>query len=129
MPLDWKIRPDEQLVYAVATGEISADEIQAFLGSVIADQAMPYGKIFDIRQVTALAAAQRLAEVGDTVRLYDKMKLGPIGPLAIVAGSVAERISYAEAFLRAATAQRPVRLFEDPETARAWLIATRDARP
>ena len=79
MPLDFRISHAEQMVHAVAVGEISADEIQAFLGSVIAEHAMPYSKIFDFSQVTALRDAVRLGEVGDTIRLYDKMKPSEIG--------------------------------------------------
>ena len=128
MPLDFRISHVDQIVHAVAVGEVSADEIQAFLGSVIAEHAMPYSKIFDISQVTALRDAVRLGEVGDTIRLYDKMKLGPMGALAIVAGSVLQRVSYAEAFLAAATARRAVRIFQSAEEATAWLAALRDAK-
>src|SRR4051794_31637757 len=123
MPLDFNISHPEQLVYAVAVGEVSADEIQAFLGSVIAAQAMPYAKLFDFREVTALATTGRLSEVGDTVRLYDKMKLGYLGPLAIVAGAAPQRVSHAKAFVTAASARRPVQIFETAEEARLWLAA------
>jgi hypothetical protein len=121
VPLDFNISHEEQIVHAVAVGEMGADEIQAFLGSIIAAHAMPYAKLFDISGVTALADAGRLSEVGDTARLYDKMKLGPMGPLAIVAGTAPQRIAYAEAFLAAASARRPVRVFETANEARAWL--------
>jgi hypothetical protein len=128
VPLDFKISHDDQIVHAVAVGEVSADEIQAFLGSIIADQAMQYGKLFDISQITRLADADRLSEVGDTIRLYDKMKLGPMGPLAIVTGSALQRISYAQTFLATATAQRAVRIFNHSEEAIAWLRARRDQK-
>jgi hypothetical protein len=125
VPLDCKISHDEQIVHAVAIGEVSADEIQAFLGSVIAAHAMPYAKLFDISQGTALANSGRLSEVGDTARLYDKMKLGPMGALAIVADTALQRVSHAEAFVVAASARRPVRLFQTAEEAWAWLAALR----
>ena len=73
-------------------------------------------------------SSPRLGEVADTVRLYNKMKLGPIGALAIVA-STENMFSYAQAFLRAATADRPVRLFRDVKDARAWVTAIRDRKP
>ena len=116
MPLDFKISHEEQIVHAVAVGEISADEIQAFLGSVIAAHAMPYGKVFDITKVTGLLDANRLTQVGDTIRLF-KMKLGPMGALAIVAGTAPQRVSYAQAFLAAASARRSVQVFDTGEEA------------
>ena len=127
MPLTWKVLHDDRLVHAVATGELSPDDIQGYLGSLIAERAMPYGKIFDVTAATALQSPERLGEVGDTVRLYDKMQLGQIGALAIVVGSVPEQVAYAEAFVRAASARRPVRMFGDVAAARAWLVALRDA--
>jgi len=129
MPLEFEICHADRLVHAAAVGELSADDIQAFLGSVIAAQAMPYAKLFDIRRVTGLANAGRLGEVADTVRLYDKMKLGPIGALAIVTGAIPQRVSYAQAFLSAsAAAERPVRVFQETEEARAWLTTLDAAR-
>jgi len=128
MPLEFEICHADRLVQATAVGELSADDIQAFLGSVIAAQAMAYAKLFDIRQVTGLANAGRLGEVADTVRLYDKMKLGPIGALAIVTGAIPQRVSYAQAFLLAAAAERPVRVFQETEEARAWLTTLDAAR-
>jgi hypothetical protein len=124
MPLDWKILHEERLVHAIATGQLSSDEIQSYLGSVIAAHAMPHGKLFDITQVTAFGPRVQLGEVGDTVRLYDKMKLGPIGPLAIVAVTD-DAVSYAQAFVPAAPANRLVQVFNDAAEARAWLVAMR----
>ena len=126
MTLHWNISHDDKLVHAIAAGEVDADEIQGFLGSVIAEQAMHYGKLFEITEVTALLRAERLGQVADTVRLYDKMKLGAVGALAVVAGTNPRRISYARAFERAATAHRPVRLFEATTEARAWLLSLRN---
>lgn len=90
------------------------------MGDVIAQGAMPYIKIFDMLGATALVGAKRLADVGATVRLYDKMELGKIGPLAIV-GASDKSLVQAMAFLDAATARRPVRLFSTNEDACAWL--------
>jgi hypothetical protein len=90
------------------------------MGSIIAEGAMPYGKIFDIREATSLTGAERLDEVGATVRLYDKMKLAEIGPLAIVA-TAAKGVAHARAFLNAAEASGPSSLFLTVEEAEAWL--------
>src|SRR5204862_4183984 len=78
MPLHWTVSHEQELVHAIATGELNTDDLQAYLGAVIAAQAMPYGKIFDMSKATSLAGASRLSEVADTVRLYGKMKLGAI---------------------------------------------------
>jgi len=126
MPLHWTVSHEEELVHAIATGELNTDDLQAYLGAIIAAQAMPYGKIFDMSKATSLAGASRLSEVADTVRLYAKMKLGTIGPLAIVAVTD-DGIANAQAFIRGASAERPVRLFADGEQARAWIIGLRAA--
>jgi hypothetical protein len=127
MPLYWTVSHEEELVVATMIGEITADELQAYLGAVIAERAMPYGKIFDLTQAGRLTGKGPLSEVGDTVRLYDKMKLGPIGPLAIVAPTE-EAASSAMAFLEAARAQRPAGLFGTVEEARSWLALERAGR-
>jgi hypothetical protein len=124
MPLSWTISHQDKLVHAIATGVFSTAEIQSYLGSVIAEQAMPYAKLFDMSEATSLVDVARLGEVADTVRLYDKMKLGPIGPLAIVISDLPSQRTYAELFLRSATAKRPVQVFDTIGKARTWLGAT-----
>jgi len=121
MPVNWTISHVDREVHAIASAELGADEIQNYLGSVIAEEAMPYSKLFDISQVTSVADADRLTEVADTVRLYDKMKLGPIGALAIVVGDNPQQAHFAQVFVRVATAKRPVQIFDDIKKARAWL--------
>lgn len=120
MPLYWTISHEDELVHATAVGEITTDELNSYMGAVIAEQAMPYGKIFDIREATGLGGVERLSEVGATVRLYDKMKLGKIGPLAIVA-TTPDGVTHARSFLAAASATRPTMLFCALEEALAWL--------
>jgi hypothetical protein len=125
MPLTWTVAHDEQLVHAIGTGEVGVEELLNYLAALIAERVMPYGKLFDVTETTSFAGVERLSEVGDTVRLYDRMKLGPIGPLAIVASDDGALV-HAQMFLSAARADRPVRLLPEVNEARAWLIRLRD---
>ena len=128
MGLTWTISHEDRLVHAIATDVFSTSDIQGYLGSVITANAMPYGKLFDMSQATSLEEAGKLAEVSDTVRLYDKMKLGAIGPLAIVIGDIPAHRHFAELFVRSATAARPVQMFNSSRDALEWL-SIRKAKP
>ena len=122
MPIHLTVSHQEKLVRATAVGIVTVDDLQSYMGSVIAQGAMPYAKLFHIRKDARMGGPGRLSEVADTVRLYDKMKLGEIGPLAVVAESE-EAVAHAEAFLRAAPARRDARLFASLEEAESWLRA------
>ena len=41
MPLHWTVSHEQELVHAIATGELNTDDLQAYLGAIIAAQAMP----------------------------------------------------------------------------------------
>ncbi|MBN9088073.1 MAG: hypothetical protein J0J01_14280 [Reyranella sp.] len=120
MALDWSIDHGRKLVVATLQRSTTEEEMYRFLGEVIAEGAMPYGKIFDARTATRWITPSRIGPVAATARLYDRMGLGTVGPLAIVVADDAAR-ARAEEFARLSDATRAVRIFGALEPAEAWL--------
>ena len=48
MPVTWSISHGEQLVVAIAEGEVVRGDIDGYLSAMIAEGAMPYRKLFDL---------------------------------------------------------------------------------
>lgn len=122
MALDWSIDHGRRLVIATLQRSTTEEEVYRFLGEVIAEAAMPYGKIFDARGAMRWITPSRVGPIAATARLYDRMGLGASGPLAIVVGDEAAR-ARAEEFARRSDATRAVRIFADLEPAQAWLAS------
>jgi hypothetical protein len=127
MPLHWKIDHSRRRVTATLLTTTSEPEMYAFLGEVIAQDAMPYGKIFDGTQATRWISPDRVGPIAATTRLYSRMALGPIGPLAIViAGQRAT--ARAEEYVLLSDAARRVRIFGHVDEAEAWLASFPEER-
>ena len=62
----------------------SEREMYDFLGEVIAQGAMPYAKLFDVSAAIRWITPSRVGPIAATARLYRRMGLGSVGPLAIV---------------------------------------------
>jgi hypothetical protein len=120
MPVTWTISDEERLVVAVLSDSTTAQEILDLLGSIIERNAMPFSKIVDASAARHWIAHAELSPITATVRLYSQMKLGPIGPLAIVTGNSASVVR-AEEFVRETQASRPVHLFSRFDEARSWI--------
>ena len=122
MPLHWNIDHRRRRVAATLLTTTDEQEMYAFLGEVIAQEAMPYAKIFDGTNATRWISPGRIGPIAATTRLYSRMGLGPVGPLAIViAGQRAtER---AEEYVLLSDAARLVRIFGHREEAEAWLAS------
>jgi hypothetical protein len=128
MALDWSIDHGRRLVVATLERSTTEEEMYRFLGEVIAEGAMPYGKIFDARKATRWITPSRVGPIAATARLYDRMGLGAVGPLAIV---VADELAAARAreFAEASDAARAVRIFSAMEQAEAWLAGGENESP
>jgi hypothetical protein len=90
------------------------------LGDVIAADAMPYAKLFDATRANKWIAIGRVGPIASTARLYARMRLGPIGPLAIVAKGP-RATQRAEEYALLSDAVRLVRVFDKVSQAEAWL--------
>ena len=127
MSLDWSIDHGRRLVTATLHRSTTEEEMYRFLGEVIAEGAMPYGKMFDASAATQWITPSRIGPIAATARLYDRMRLGPVGPLAIVV-SGERATARAREFAEMSDASRVVRIFSSRDEAQAWL-ATLDERP
>lgn len=120
MALDWNIDHGRRLVVATLQRSTTEEEMYRFLGEVIGQGAMPYGKIFDARTATRWITPSRTGPIAATARLYDRMALGPVGPLAIIV--VDDRAgARVRDFALLSDARRAVRIFDDIDQAQAWL--------
>jgi hypothetical protein len=122
MPLRWSIDHGRKRVSAVLLETTTEQEMYDFLGEVIGQDAMPYGKVFDATGAIKWISPGRIGPIAATARLYSRMKLGPIGPLAIVvSGSAATERAHEYTLL--SDAARKVRLFNRVADAEAWLAS------
>lgn len=120
MPLTWTIDPVERLVAAVADGDVTRDEVEAYLTAVGEADAYTYRKLFDGSRGETRMGSDDFLALG--VRMRTLHGTGPMGALAVV---VPER--HAESLARMlgmlATAERPMRVFGDGATARKWIAS------
>jgi hypothetical protein len=122
MPLYWTIDHAAKLVRATLRATVTEQELYNFLGEVIAQGAMPYPKIFDGTEAIRWISASRIGPIAATTRLYSRMDLGPVGPLAIViAGHKASE--RAKEYVLLSDAKRVVRIFRDIDDAESWLAS------
>jgi hypothetical protein len=128
MALDWNIDHGRRLVVATLQPGTTEEEMYRFLGEVIGEGAMPYGKIFDARTATRWISPSRIGPIAATARLYGRMALGPVGPLAIVVADDGAGMEARE-FALLSDASRAVRIFDDIDRARAWLASSENETP
>src|SRR5215212_2364735 len=110
MPLEWSVDHAKRRVTATLSTSTTEQEMYHFLGEVIAEGAMPYAKLVDASAAMRWIAPNRIGPIAATTRLYNRMGLGPVGPLAIVvSGDKANARAREYALLSDAT--RLVRIF------------------
>jgi hypothetical protein len=118
MPITWTVSHPARLVVAVAQGDISAADVLGYVEEIDQAGAMPYRKVFDLTGVVATMPPEDVRLVGMRVVALSGDK--PTGPLAIVVDS--DAISeLARVFEATAVTKRPIQIFRDFHTARAWL--------
>jgi hypothetical protein len=120
MSLDWSIDHGRQRVIATLRRSTTEEELYRFLGEIIAEGAMPYAKIFDATAATQWISQSRVGPIAATARLYDRMKLGPVGPLAIVVADD-KAAARAREFAQTSGAARSLRIFVDVGEAERWI--------
>ncbi len=118
MPLHWTIDPQEKLVTAVAEGDVTRVEFDAFLDDMTRAGADTYRKLFDGARGDTHMAPEDILALG--VRMRAMHERGPMGPLAVVVpvGHV-ETIGRVLGML--AAAKRPMRVFRQFGAARRWI--------
>jgi hypothetical protein len=121
MPLRWSIDHERRRVVATLLQTTTEQEIYEFLGEVIGAGAMPYGKLFDATAAVRWITASRVGPLASTARLYSRMGLGPIGPLAIVVADARAIARAQEYAVMSDAATRQARIFASVAEAEAWL--------
>ena len=123
MPLRWRIDHAARRVTATLLETTSESEMYDFLGEVIAQGAMAYGKLLVAPAGIPWTTPGSVGPFAATARLYGRMGLGPIGPLAILVDSTAAQ-KRLEAGALLSGAKQPVRVFRRQRDAEAWLAAS-----
>lgn len=118
MPLHWIIDPQQKLVTAVAEGDVTRVEFDAFLDDMTRADANSYRKLFDGGRGDTHMTADDILALG--ARMRASHENGPMGPLAVVVpeGHV-ETIGRVLGML--AAAKRPMRVFRQLAPARKWI--------
>lgn len=123
MSLHWTIDPERKLMTAVAEGEVTRDEFEAYLDAMEQAGASGYRKLFDGGRGATRMPADEILALG--VRMRTSHDAGPVGPLAVVVPeSLAEPLGRVLGML--AAAHRPMRVFTEASAARKWIGSLQD---
>jgi hypothetical protein len=117
MPINVSIDHQRRFVYARAEGEVRLKDAEAFLDTLMVENALPYRKLIDSRDGEAKYVA------ADVVQLVARMKrYGLVDRRGAVAIAVnPKHRDLIEQFLELGRPQRPGRTFLDPAEAERWL--------
>jgi hypothetical protein len=118
MPIHWTIDTRAQLLTASAEGDVSMSDAMRFLEAVAGANALPYRKLFDGRQAKPMMSSDELLAVCVKIRSYHQH--GTMGPLAMI-GTAEQTVVFARLLGVLAAAERQIKVFEDPDQARAWI--------
>ena len=116
MPLYWIIDLRAELVSAVAEGDVSFADAMTFLHTLTGAKVTGYRKLFDGRAGTSPMSAQELLMICVEIRSHHS--LGKVGALAVVSNPE-QTEPFARVLGALALADRPMRLFDNPRSARA----------
>lgn len=119
MPFYWDIDPQQRLVTAVAEGDVTRAEVEAYLDAVGQAGAYAYRKLFDGRQARIRMTPEEMMALG--VRMRATHAEGhTMGALAAVLPD--EHMKAAGRVLgMLAAADRPMRVFRQIGPARKWI--------
>lgn len=119
MPLHWTIDPDERLFSAVAEGDVTKAEFEAYLDTIDSADLHTWRKLFDGLQAHTTMGAENILALG--VRMRDSHRKSAVGALAIVVQE--EKVPmFTRVLGMLAAANRPMRVFSDLGAAREWIL-------
>ena len=122
MPVHFTIDHAKRYVEARAEGIVELKDIEIFTDAVVAENALPYRKLFDGRQAIAKYTSEDVMLLGARVSAYATM--GPRGALAMVAADQ-DALELASRFVNLGKEGRAAKAFLSIDEARKWL----DAQP
>jgi hypothetical protein len=118
MPIYWTIDPPNQLMTAMAKGQVRQHEALAYLDAMMAAKAGGYRRLFDGSQGEPQMSTDELMEVAARMRsMQQEVKAGPLA-VVMPADKYAQ---FARMLGILSVPDRPMRVFTNARAARAWL--------
>ncbi|MFZ5784101.1 MAG: hypothetical protein ACOY4R_28235 [Pseudomonadota bacterium] len=117
MGLDWKIDSKASLVTIVADGSVTRQDVERCLDAVKGANASGYRKLLDCRNLIMAIDEHEVLALGGLIRERHAARMGPMA--VVLPREPSERLGRLLGIF--AMADRPMRLFESPLTARRWL--------
>ena len=118
MPLRWTIDAEQKLVTAIAEGEVTRAEFEAYLDAVKQAGANSWRKLYDGSRSALSMGPEGLLAMG--VRMRATHQTGPMGALAVIVPKETVE-SYGRVLGILASAERPMRIFSELAPARRWI--------
>lgn len=118
MALDWVIDSKKKLIVVSAEGEFTFTEVSAYLAAVAGANALDYRQLFDLSQAFTQLTPAEAMELGVRMRMQHSQSAA--GPIAVVMpGQQSDPVARLLGIM--ATAERPMRLFNELAPARQWI--------
>jgi hypothetical protein len=119
MPIHWTIDSKHQLMTVVAEGDVTRPEFEAYLDVIDNAELHAYRKLFDGSSADTSMGTDNILAVG--VRMRSAHHTRPVGPLAVVVSE--NKIDMVARILgMLAAANRPMRVFQQADPARDWIL-------
>lgn len=117
MSLRWTIDHDRKRILAIAEGDVTHAQFDAYLDAMAGEGALAYPKLFDGLAGDTSMSPYELLAVAARIRSYHSQ---PVGPVALVLPQDKSHL-----LLRVlgalAAAKRPMRIFRSRKPAEQWL--------
>ncbi|TAJ87920.1 MAG: STAS/SEC14 domain-containing protein [Reyranella sp.] len=118
MPLNWTIDSKAKLLTAVAEGDVTRADFEAYLDMIDQAGLHTYRKLFDGTLADTSMGSEHILAIG--VRMRTSHQTNPVGPLAVVVAE--DKIAMVSRVLgMLAAASRPMRVFHEVGPAREWI--------
>jgi hypothetical protein len=118
MPLYWTADSKQRLFTGLGEGDVSFEDVVAFLEALAGAKAFSYRKLLDICAADSSMSCEELLALVAMIRDYHSQEA--MGPLAMVA-TAEQTVKLARLLGALAAADRPFRVFENTQNARTWL--------
>lgn len=118
MPLHWTIDSQQALFHVIAEGFVDKADADRMIDVMVASDILHYRKLFDGSAGDTRLSPMDVFTIG--VRLRELHATGPMGPLAVVVPAD-KYVLLSRVLGMLAVAKRPMRIFNDPAKARAWM--------
>ena len=120
MPVEYQIDHENQFVHARAHGVVALGEILEYFDAVTIHDAASYRKLFDAREAIPWLSDDDFMVLAARVSAYAAFE--PLGAIAFVATKPEATMAFQRYANFLGGEDRPTRLFETVEHARAWLM-------